>query len=741
MKRSCNLGRNTFIIIVFVCSILLVFPVVGLMKHVQTLLNNDIKVNLTEIVTQNKNVITSKIDVELDNLSIMATQIAEDMQSSNDFSLKNMRQAFSNYTKAHDVKKVFVSDESGEAYFFDGKIINIMGRRYFRLALDGNKNISDKLISRKDGNEVFVFSVPIYRNNKVIGTLQRSYTQKEMEDIFALSLYSSKGFIYVINQEGYILFHSQHVNCKRLSDNYYRDVYVQGNEKTSKKLSQDIYDNKSGFMEINANGERLFASYTKVDEIQDWYLISSVSANAVSHNSDIVVKLFYFILILVVLLFAIIACFFWIFKNKQQKALRKVAYVDSVTKGNTFNKFIALYREVTEKYPDRKLYILKFDIDNFKYINKYYGFDVGDQILKEIINEVTSKLEGIEFIARKSSDNFIVLLEHAQEDRIRDLFSNVQVYEDMSIYYSCGIYPIQDQKEDLHIMIDKASMAANAVKGIMQNKICYYTKEFEIQAKHDEDLKRDVKKALENDEFVPFYQPKVDINTKEIIGAEALVRWKREGVGYVSPFVFVPMCEKSGMIVELDMMMFEKVLIFLENCMNTGMQCYPISVNFSRVNLLNKQLIPNIKQRMEKHHVPSNLIEIELTESDIFDNLETILEFANALHAHGLSLAMDDFGSGYSSLNMLKEIPIDVLKVDKGFLSETGDTKRQKVIFKSMVDMVQQLNIKVVVEGVETIENVKLLKECGCTYAQGYYFAKPMDEECYKGIVKEGKVK
>lgn len=208
----------------------------------------------------------------------------------------------------------------------------------------------------------------------------------------------------------------------------------------------------------------------------------------------------------------------------------------------------------------------------------------------------------------------------------------------------------------------------------------------------------------------------------------------------ISPGEFIPLCEKTGQIIDVDFMVFNKVLDFLAGNIKKGVPCVPISVNFSRLHLLEKDLISKIVRRLEAKQVPAKYIQVELTESVFFDNMETINEFVEQLHEKGLLVCIDDFGSGYSSLNMLKDIPIDVLKIDKGFLDKTEEFERQSIILSTIVTMAERLNIDLVVEGVETAENVNLMNEIGCNVAQGYYFARPMEEEKFTEVFERGAV-
>lgn len=740
MKQKMKMRKNSIIIIVALAILMLFFPVAILMNYVGELLNNDVRVNLTEIVSQNKNVIQTRITVELNKLDMVGDQIVEEMLRTQNFSDESLKKSFLKYSQEKITNDYFIVNTKGEAFFSDQVSLEVTGRNYFKLAMKGISNISDKIISCKDGTEVYIFSIPIYYNDQIIATLQKSYREDEINDIFALSLFSDQGYTYVVNQEGYILFHSKHINCTHLENNYFRDLYESGNVEVSKKLTKEIGNNKNGFFEADFNGEKYFAAYTPIENLHDWYLISSVSTQAISYNSSVVMKIFYIVLAIIILIFLLLAFVFWHFKNKRQKEVFDFAFVDDVTKGHTINRFLLHLQDTLHSKNTSTWSIWKFDIDNFKYINKYYSYEFGDKVLKNIVDHISNQLSEHEMIARIAGDNFVVLLKDASKERILSMLQGVASYESVMLYYSSGIYEIHDVDENANIMIDKASMVSNTVKEGANEKVAYYTKAFEESTKNEEELKRAIREAFDNDEFVAYYQPKVNVKTNEITGCEALARWQHPQKGLIPPNYFIPICEKSGLIMELDMRIFEKALQFIQRCQQTGVPVYPISVNFSRMHLLDESFLSKVISMIERYEVPRHLVELELTESAIFGNLDNILAFTNKLHDVGLTIAMDDFGSGYSSLNMLKEIPIDVLKVDKEFLSESSDVNRRRIIFESMVEMVRKLDIDIIVEGVETKEGVQLLKDCKCFFAQGYYFSKPVDEKSMEDMFRKGKV-
>lgn len=716
----------------------LFIAVIFLMRYAQDLLDTDVKINLTEIVTQNKDVITSKLNLEMSTLDFISNQITDRLKTEPAADFEHLQKVFIDYSKENEDLGFFIAGKDGKAVFQDGRTINISGRNYYKLAIEGTQNISDRIVSRLDGEDVFVISVPLKYHGEIIGTIQRFCSPQKMYELCSISLFSSKGYMYIINNEGYILFSSLHNTYSQEAENYFRMIYANGNHEASDQLRNDISNKRAGFMETILDKNRIFSAYTPIAAIHNWYLISSVDTDAVSPNATIVVKMFYFILSVVVLIFGISFYGFLWYKNKQQSILERVAFVDSVTHGNTFNKFTVDLLQILQEQQGKQFHLLKFDIDNFKYVNNFYGFDFGDRILYQIYQTIESKLLPSEIIARISSDHFVVLLESIEEVRLRDFLESIQNEEGVPIYFSAGLYKITDITENINLMLDKASTAAFAAKGSLNKRIELYTETFDQVMIRNEQLKRSVKQALADDEMIPFFQPKINIDTGQMVGAEALVRWRTKEGGLIPPNEFIPLCEKTGLITDLDMIIFEKVLRFLKRNLESGVTCVPISVNFSRLHLLNKDFFDKVLSKNREYGVPTHLIELELTESVIFDNAQMVPEFIARLHENGFLVSMDDFGSGYSSLNMLKDIPIDILKIDKEFLNQTTDSNRQRIIFSAIAQMANQLNIKIVVEGVEVIGHVELMKEVGCCIAQGYYFSKPVDESSFEKMYREG---
>lgn len=725
--------------LIIFADVLLIAAVCILMSYVQFLLKNDIEINLSEIVTQNKNVVASKLAVELNNIEMASKQLSSYMFSSENTQDEENKEIFMRFIKDVKDSSLVYTDINGMSTSATGESVDISGRGYFRLAMQGISNISERLISRLDGKDIFALCVPIIHEEKIVGALHKYYTPQEMYALCSVSLFAEKGFSYIINSQGYILISSENSQYNRESDNYYRIVYLSDPE-ASKQFEEDIKNNRSGFFEAELDGRRVFSAYTPIEEIYDWYLISSIDTEAVSPNSNIVVKLFYFILIVIAFLFLVSNIYYWRLKRTQKQKLEQIAFVDTVTNGFTYAKFELYLQDLLNNKPEKIFYICSLDIDNFKFINNFYGYETGNRILQHIYAHYKSKLVGDECIARVTGDQFVLLIDATTENRIESLFDFEIVFENIKNYISVGVYQVTDLSQSISIMLDKARTTACKSKGMHFKKVEYYNEEDDNINLQNEQTKRAVELALSDNEIIPYFQPKVDINTNKLVGAEALARWKTKDGEIVPPYKFIPLCEHTGLITLVDLTIFEQTLKFIKRNIDSGVDCVPISVNFSRLHLLNREFHEEIISKLRFYNIPPELIEIEITETVMFENSELINQFIENLHKMGLKISMDDFGAGYSSLHMLKDINIDILKMDSGFLKGSESNNRQRIIFGSAAQMAQNLNINVVVEGVETIENVNLMKEFNCSCAQGYFFAKPMPMENFESIYKEGHI-
>lgn len=430
--------------------------------------------------------------------------------------------------------------------------------------------------------------------------------------------------------------------------------------------------------------------------------------------------------------------------------LQKTAYTDSLTGANNIDKFLIDTNKILCKNTQVKYALLYIDIDKFKYINDLFGYEVGNEILRNLTKIIKNNTFEEEMFARISADNFTVIMKYIEEEDITnrleiifkelDLFNNSQE-EKYKLVLSCGIYFILPEDRDVNSIIDRANIAHKMAKGGHKSSYAFYDNKIHDQEIKEKEMENTMFSSLENKEFIVYLQPKIELNTGEIQGSEALVRWKSPDKGLIPPNEFIPFFEKNGFVINLDLYVLEEVCMQLRRWINTGINPVTISVNVSRIHLYCNNFIETYKNIIDKYEIPAKYIELELTENIIFDNFDILIDIMNNLKEIGFLISMDDFGSGYSSLNMLKEIPMDILKLDQKFIMETYNSNRSKIIVTKVVEMAKELGMRVISEGVETEEQFELLKEVKCDMAQGYLFGKPMPIEEFEKLIVSSSTK
>lgn len=429
-------------------------------------------------------------------------------------------------------------------------------------------------------------------------------------------------------------------------------------------------------------------------------------------------------------------------RNAIEKSRMIMSERDPVTGLYSKLKFYQSVRKMLTDATGETFAFVRFDIDRFKMINSFYGIKEGDNVLRSIASELRRISTAFEkFIyGRLENDIFAVCMPYKEENI--DLLANAlqlnlkKLNKDYNIKVSCGVYIINDYNMDVSEMYDRAFLAAKSCKGKFVQNIAYYDESMIENMKQEQYIINEVNRALEEEQFEVYLQPKINLMTDRSYGAEALVRWRHPEKGMISPGEFIPIYERNGIIGRLDLYMWRHVCMILRRWLDEGQNPNPISVNVSRVNIYNPHLVEILKNLITEFQIPPYLLNLELTESAFMEDQELVMKTMSRLHQIGFKIMMDDFGSGYSSLNVLKDMEVDYLKVDMKFLQQDQEFngKGEKVL-TSVVRMAKWLHLPSIVEGVETMEQVDFLKCIGCEYAQGYYYAKPMPVEEYESFL------
>ncbi|MCM1132882.1 MAG: GGDEF domain-containing phosphodiesterase [Ruminococcus flavefaciens] len=390
------------------------------------------------------------------------------------------------------------------------------------------------------------------------------------------------------------------------------------------------------------------------------------------------------------------------------------------------------------KYTDKGIAFVQFDIERFKLINDMYGVEIGDEIIKFMNDSLAVICSDDQPFARLTADVFMIVISFSQEDEILEFIHKLETslsgYKNIDYRLIFGVAIAEDRTIHTRRHGDNATLARQSVKGSALNNIGFYNGNLKTELYHQQTIEEDMLRAVENNEFVMFLQPKYSISTSKIIGAEALTRWIHPEKGMISPVEFIPIFEKNGFILKLDQIIWESACKKIREWIDTGIEPVPISVNISREYLNSFDVVGYFRMLIEKYDIPIHLLEAEITES--VDSEDTS-EVVNKMKQVGFTMLMDDFGSGYSSLNMLKTTPFDVLKIDRNFLSEFMESDKGRKIIAHTISMSQDIGLDIIAEGVETNEQAQFLSRCGCDIAQGFYYSRPVSTEEFDRRLKK----
>ena len=382
--------------------------------------------------------------------------------------------------------------------------------------------------------------------------------------------------------------------------------------------------------------------------------------------------------------------------------------------------------------------IIQMDFLNFKFLNETYGYEAGDIFLKEVGNYIKKQVYTV-YASRFYSDNFVIFCSIAKDitdEQIHDSIEqslNQFLEEQNSKYNLCNLSAVAGFAEIFYpdVPLEKTIDDAHSVRKMLKSEFTsgckIFTKQISNELHMEAELINSVPKACKNGEFYFQLQPKVSLLTGKIEGAEALVRWKTQKGEIMQPGKFIPPLEKNGLITQIDFYLYRDVCRYIQTCFNNGYKVPVISLNVSRKHLANNDFIQQVLDLVSYYNIPPSILEFEITESVFLENSQQAINTFSELRKQGFKVSIDDFGSGYSSLNMLKDLEIDVLKLDKAFLDDNNSTGKNEVIISSMINMAKQLKITALCEGVETQNQISFLKNAGCDLVQGFYFSKPLD--------------
>lgn len=424
---------------------------------------------------------------------------------------------------------------------------------------------------------------------------------------------------------------------------------------------------------------------------------------------------------------------------------RKAAWMqrtDPLTECNNLTTFNEEALNLILKNPETDYVLFYSDLDKFKLINENYGYTEGDHILIEFANQMRIITEEDETFARLNGDRFVGLFKFNQPKHflskikvLNDYMNSIPTPDNSTHHISIiiGLAHI-NPNVPIAMNIDCANMARKSIQNRHKSRYVFFTEAMKKKLLNRHEIESQMELALQNNDFKVYYQPKFDLKTNKISGSEALVRWAHAEKGLIAPDDFIPIFEENQFILKLDFYVFEHVCIHIRKMMDLGKTIYPVSINFSRLHLCSNDMLDKLQSLITKYQVPPSYLEIELTESALQMDDNTMLTLLIKLHKMGFKISMDDFGSGLSSLNLLRTLPCDILKLDKEFFQQGSSTKRERIVITMIVKMARELHMTIVSEGVETEEQAEFLRSIHCDLAQGYLFSKPIPADEYEEL-------
>lgn len=431
-------------------------------------------------------------------------------------------------------------------------------------------------------------------------------------------------------------------------------------------------------------------------------------------------------------------------EQKQDEVNRQLNY-DSLTELPQYHKFIQIAEQYRYDMAQEKLYVVYSDFANFQYVNELYGYGKGDEILRAFADKLRAFPDGVVF-CRITSDHFVGLVRGESAEQVRGRYLALTqefcretnaVCDQCNLFMVSGLSAVEEEEEAFSAVIDRANTARKYGKNTAGTVVIVYNQEIKAKNEAQKAIIANMGTALENGEFKAWLQPKVSLTTGKVVGAEALVRWCRPDGSMVYPDQFIPVFEKNGFITKVDFEVLNQVLTYLREAMDAGEEVVTVSVNFSRRDSEKADCVEEIVKRLEQKQVPAKYLEAEITESIFIMDLNTLTSNLHKLKQNGIAISIDDFGSGYSSLNVLANVEADIIKLDRQFLSDVGKDSKAPVFIKYLIKMMKRMGYEVIAEGVETEEQLTLLRNAECDMVQGYYYARPMPIADFRKFLKE----
>jgi diguanylate cyclase (GGDEF)-like protein len=674
----------------------------------------------------------------------LAQRISAVIRSDADFSnpASPIYDGIDEFCKENGFVSVYLADRTGAIYFKGARQKNFTDKFLTPLLNSGRTFISNPVYDIATGQKVVVYGTPITLGGRSNGAVLAAQRSEDVLKLFTKHIYNGSGSSSIINSDGGFIIKSMLTDSSKTVMNIF-DVLnnPKNSRRTISEIREKMADGKSWAQALSDGKEQVFLCFIPVKKVSlsnnSWYMLTSVPENVIMSDSDIV-TINVVLLCLIILGGTIAGALLLRSAGKHYREhLNDLAFRDSLTKLHNKNYLLESHKDIFSSGTGGNLMAyVEFDINNLTMFNDTNSYAVGNLLLRSIGEVLASALGSGEEGFRIGGDHFGIVLSYRLTKEITDKLKKLSALfreqaskngiANCTVSFAFGVYTPGAGEVQATKMMDYADTARKQAKGHSGDGIVFFSEQIMDQLRERQMIEEVMRDALKNGEFKAWIQPKVDMETGQVCGGEVLVRWiDREGKMRM-PDSFVPVMEADGFICEVDYYMFSEACRLKKRWRDAGCRDVVLSVNMSRDHIRHKDFIKHLCNIADDHQVKRNTLEIELTESLYAKETQTMVQIAQRFRNAGFYISMDDFGSGYSSLNLLKELPIDVIKLDKGFLDEMRMSKKGTAIIKSVVSMANEIGVRTVCEGVETREQVDFLMSVGCRTAQGYFYSKPL---------------
>ncbi len=739
--KATKQKKNVFIIILYIILVATV-PFTMLLSHK---IKNNLNAHIQHTIQSSADLCAEMIErqyendmLQLDSLAMrMSLTLEEDPQRGIDRMVSTAQR--------YGMKRIAFSTPDGHTISTDGAVMDLSKVSNFEKAMAGKAHLTSVIKDEADGEDINIYSMPVYHtgNQEILGVLSAVYDSDMFRDMLSVDTFDGEGYTCIINSEGDVVIDSNHPNAIQSMENLFDYMTEQQqSEEDITEIINNISKKQQGFIQVRSDKGNRYACYVPL-QINDWYLLSIVPKDMAEVTKESVMRnmSIYFIGISLIAVYAVLSIRHS--QKEKNQLLEKALYEEPLTGGRTQEKFKLDCQKWFQYQLEVKAACGFLVIENFNLVATLYGNKESDAAICHIF-EIIQKCIGDRGIVCKSGSNQFYVM-YFYED-MEELEANIKQFHMMlhdSVLFdnmlrpSLGLYVMENREESIDDMMSKARIAQETIKqNNNNNNIAYYDESFRNALYEDKHMEDEMMFALTRHEFVPYLQPKYDAETGAICGAEALIRWITEDGTIIPPGKFIPLAENNGFVRMLDREMFSMVCQLQKDLLNQGITPVPISVNMSRPLMYDRNFVDDYFKLMQEMELPTCLVELEITETVLFEDIEFFRTTLEKLRGHGFRILMDDFGTGYSSLMMLKSVPIDEIKLDKSFVDDYRD-KKGRYIIRCVLELASRLELPVVAEGVETEHQYLYLKKMGCNVIQGYYFSKPLAPAEYTEKLKQ----